>query len=91
MVGGQPVGCARWTSAASALMEAKAAGEAVEKAEPPAQPTGVVDLMEALRASVERARSPKDTGGQRLRHRVREEAGREAAHRRARALLRCGP
>ncbi|MEE1767126.1 Ku protein [Streptomyces sp. JV185] len=27
-----------------------------------AQPTGMVDLMEALRASVERARSPKDTG-----------------------------
>ncbi|MEV7713175.1 Ku protein [Streptomyces sp. NPDC088270] len=36
-----------------ALIEAKAAGEAVEKAEPTAQPTGVVDLMEALRASVE--------------------------------------
>ncbi|MFJ2590752.1 Ku protein [Streptomyces sp. NPDC087538] len=45
-----------------ALIEAKAAGEAVEKAEPAAQPTGVVDLMEALRASVEQARSPKDTG-----------------------------
>ncbi|MFD9724599.1 Ku protein [Streptomyces sp. NPDC059072] len=45
-----------------ALIEAKASGEAVEKAEPAAQPTGVVDLMEALRASVERARSPKDTG-----------------------------
>ncbi|MFE7403806.1 Ku protein [Streptomyces sp. NPDC057557] len=45
-----------------ALIEAKAAGEAVEKAEPAAQPTGVVDLMEALRASVERARSQKDTG-----------------------------
>ncbi|MFI6728767.1 hypothetical protein [Streptomyces atratus] len=40
----------------------KATGEAVEKAEPAAQPTGVVDLMEALRASVEGARSPKDTG-----------------------------
>ncbi|MGW6978818.1 hypothetical protein ACWGE1_05075 [Streptomyces sp. NPDC054932] len=34
----------------------------MEKAEPAAKPTGVVDLMEALRASVERARSPKDTG-----------------------------
>ncbi|MFD7533669.1 Ku protein [Streptomyces sp. NPDC059849] len=44
-----------------ALIEAKAAGEAVEKAEPAAKPTGAVDLMEALRASVERARSPKDT------------------------------
>ncbi|MCX4399438.1 hypothetical protein [Streptomyces sp. NBC_01767] len=45
-----------------ALIEAKAAGEAVEKAEPAAQPTGVVDLVEALRASVEGARSPKGTG-----------------------------
>ncbi|GAA1592731.1 hypothetical protein GCM10009731_52940 [Streptomyces globosus] len=33
----------------------------VEKAEP-ARPTGAVDLMEALRASIERARSPKDSG-----------------------------
>ncbi len=47
---------------AEALIEAKAAGEAVEKAEPAAQPTGAVDLMEALRASVEGARSPKGTG-----------------------------
>lgn len=47
---------------AEALIEAKAAGEVVEKAEPAAQPTGVVDPVEALRASVERARSPKDTG-----------------------------
>ncbi|MEU7072328.1 Ku protein [Streptomyces narbonensis] len=45
-----------------ALIKAKAAGETTEKAEPAAQPTGVVDLMEALRSSVERARSPKDTG-----------------------------
>ncbi|MEU0633260.1 Ku protein [Streptomyces sp. NPDC005989] len=45
-----------------ALIEAKAAGEVVEKAEPAAKPTGAVDLMEALRASVERARSLKDTG-----------------------------
>ncbi|MFB6563445.1 hypothetical protein ACFCYH_31915 [Streptomyces sp. NPDC056400] len=43
-----------------ALMKAKAAGETVEKAEPAAEPTGAVDLMEALRASVERARNPKD-------------------------------
>ncbi|MEV0414931.1 hypothetical protein AB0I68_30065 [Streptomyces sp. NPDC050448] len=46
-----------------ALVKAKATGETVEKAEPAAQPTGAVDLMEALRASVELARSPKDTGG----------------------------
>ncbi|MEU5811718.1 Ku protein [Streptomyces sp. NPDC047718] len=45
-----------------ALIEAKQAGQTVEKAEPAAQPTGAVDLLEALRASVERARSPKDTG-----------------------------
>ncbi|WP_073791030.1 hypothetical protein [Streptomyces sp. CB01580] len=45
-----------------AMIEAKAAGETVEKAEPAAQPTDVVDLVEALRASVERARSPKNTG-----------------------------
>ncbi|MFF0549654.1 Ku protein [Streptomyces sp. NPDC004311] len=47
----------------AALIEAKKAGETVEKAEPAAEPTGAVDLMEALRASVERARSPKSTGG----------------------------
>ncbi|MFD5512149.1 Ku protein [Streptomyces sp. NPDC127051] len=46
----------------AALIQAKQAGETVEKAEPPARPTGAVDLMEALRASVERARSLKDTG-----------------------------
>ncbi|MER6499224.1 Ku protein [Streptomyces sp. NPDC001455] len=45
-----------------ALVEAKAARETVEKAEPAAKPTDVVDLVEALRASVERARSLKDTG-----------------------------
>ncbi|MFG2230466.1 hypothetical protein ACGFNX_10660 [Streptomyces sp. NPDC048723] len=38
--------------------------ETVEKAEPAAEPTGVVDVMEALRAGVERAgSSPKATGG----------------------------
>ncbi|MEW1637569.1 Ku protein [Streptomyces sp. NPDC093801] len=47
----------------AALIEAKKAGERVEKAEPAAEPTSVVDLMEALRASIERAGSPKDTGG----------------------------
>nr|WP_124291208.1 Ku protein [Streptomyces sp. ADI91-18] len=45
------------------LIGAKKADETVEKAEPAAEPTGVVDLMEALRASVERAGSPKTTGG----------------------------
>ncbi|CAM5432111.1 non-homologous end joining protein Ku [Streptomyces avidinii] len=46
----------------AALIEAKKAGKTAAKAEPAAQPTGVVDLMEALRASVERAGSPKTTG-----------------------------
>ncbi len=45
----------------AALIAAKKSGETVEKAEPPAKATGTVDLMEALRASVEQARSPKDT------------------------------
>ncbi|MCX4804734.1 Ku protein [Streptomyces sp. NBC_01214] len=46
----------------AALIKVKQAGETVEKAEPAPRATGAVDLMEALRASVERARSPKDTG-----------------------------
>ncbi|GHH79668.1 non-homologous end joining protein Ku [Streptomyces sulfonofaciens] len=41
------------------LVEAKQKGETVEKAESPADPTNVVNLMDALRASVDRA---KDTG-----------------------------
>ncbi|MDA5284125.1 hypothetical protein [Streptomyces sp. Isolate_45] len=45
------------------LIDAEQAGESVEKAEPAAEPTGAVDLMEALRASVERAARPKSTGG----------------------------
>ncbi|WP_405681101.1 Ku protein [Streptomyces sp. NBC_00868] len=47
----------------AAMIEAKRAGETVGKAEPAAKATGAVDLMEALRASVERAGSPKATGG----------------------------
>lgn len=43
------------------LIKAKKAGETVEKAEPAAEATNVIDLTEALRASVERARG-KDTG-----------------------------
>ncbi|MFI1652105.1 Ku protein [Streptomyces avidinii] len=45
----------------ASLIQAKQAGETVEKADPAPKPTGAVDLMEALRASVDRARSPKDT------------------------------
>ncbi|MFI2352766.1 Ku protein [Streptomyces sp. NPDC019443] len=44
------------------LIEAKRTGETVEKAEAPAKATNVVDLMETLRASVDRAKSPKDRG-----------------------------
>ncbi|XIE80976.1 Ku protein [Streptomyces sp. SBR177] len=40
----------------AALIEAKKSGETVEKAEPAAEATNVIDLTEALRASVERAR-----------------------------------
>lgn len=39
----------------AALIKAKRAGESVEKAEPAAESTNVIDLAEALRASVERA------------------------------------
>ncbi|MGW6617180.1 hypothetical protein ACWGA0_27495 [Streptomyces erythrochromogenes] len=46
----------------AALVTAKRAGETGERAEPAPKAAGVVDLMEALRASVERARSPKDAG-----------------------------
>ncbi|MFF7617856.1 hypothetical protein [Streptomyces lavendulae] len=46
----------------AALITAKQAGETVEKAEPPAKATGAVDLMEALRASVGKAKSPKASG-----------------------------
>ncbi|RII17929.1 putative DNA repair protein YkoV [Streptomyces sp. YIM 130001] len=42
----------------TALIEAKRTGEAVEKAEPPAESTNVVDLMDTLRASVERGGKP---------------------------------
>ncbi|MFC8124216.1 Ku protein [Streptomyces sp. NPDC057302] len=46
-----------------ALIEAKRTGESVEKAEPPAESTNVVDLMDALRASVDRAKKPSGRGG----------------------------
>ncbi|MFF4325724.1 hypothetical protein ACFYZT_04305 [Streptomyces sp. NPDC001591] len=47
----------------AALIKAKKADETVEKAEPAADPTEAVALMEALRAGIERAGRPKDTGG----------------------------
>ncbi|MEU6995519.1 Ku protein [Streptomyces sp. NPDC046465] len=47
----------------AALIEAKRTGESVEKAAPPAESTNVVDLMDALRASVDRAKNPSKRGG----------------------------
>ncbi|MEU7026070.1 Ku protein [Streptomyces sp. NPDC046275] len=47
----------------AALIEAKKSGETVEKAEPAAEATNVIDLTEALRASVERARGKGRGGG----------------------------
>ncbi|MCX4808605.1 hypothetical protein OG594_44720 [Streptomyces sp. NBC_01214] len=73
-----------------ALVKAKAAGETtVEKAEPAAEPTGAVDLMEALRASVERARSPKDTGDKAASPGTRAARGQKAPAAKKRA--RSGP
>ncbi|MGW7079950.1 non-homologous end joining protein Ku [Streptomyces sp. NPDC054866] len=46
----------------AALIEAKRKGEAVEKAEPPAESTNVIDLMDALKASVDRAKKPTKGG-----------------------------
>ncbi|WP_432075413.1 Ku protein [Streptomyces wuyuanensis] len=43
----------------AALLKAKQEGREVEKTSPPPKSTNVVDLMEALQASVEHARSPK--------------------------------
>lgn len=42
----------------AALLKAKQEGQEVEKSAPPPKSTNVVDLMEALQASVEHARSP---------------------------------
>ncbi|MEU6089748.1 Ku protein [Streptomyces sp. NPDC047085] len=50
------------------LVESKKKGETVEKAEQPAEATNVIDLMDALRASVDRAKTEKGSqtgkGGQ---------------------------
>ncbi|MFI8825096.1 Ku protein [Streptomyces sp. NPDC053431] len=47
----------------AALITAKESGESVEKAEPAAEATNVIDLTEALRASVERARGRSGRSG----------------------------
>ncbi|MEV7510282.1 hypothetical protein AB0O57_20260 [Streptomyces sp. NPDC091201] len=70
----------------AALIEAKKAGETVEKAEPAAEPTGAVELVQALRASVERARGPKSTGGTATRSRsVKATEKKPAAKKRVRS------
>lgn len=58
------------------LIDAKRTGESVEKAAPPAESTNVVDLMDALRASVERAKGPK--GAKDAKGRGREKAAADA-------------
>ncbi|MGW0732336.1 non-homologous end joining protein Ku [Streptomyces sp. NPDC002851] len=45
------------------LVEAKAKGETYEKAEPPPQATNVVDLMDVLQKSVDRAGGKRSKGG----------------------------
>ncbi|MFF1412989.1 Ku protein [Streptomyces sp. NPDC058289] len=50
------------------LIKAKRAGESVEKAEPAAESTNVVDLAEVLRASVERAGGSRGKQGKRAKH-----------------------
>ncbi|MEU6117583.1 Ku protein [Streptomyces sp. NPDC047117] len=45
------------------LIEAKRTGESVEKAEPAPEPTNVIDLREALQASVDRAKDRRKSGG----------------------------
>ncbi|MFC9704511.1 Ku protein [Streptomyces sp. NPDC056943] len=72
-----------------ALVKAEAAGETLEKAEPAAEPTGAIDLMEALRASVERARSPNATGDKPAYPGARAAGGKKAPAAKKRA--RSGP
>lgn len=47
------------------LVEAKRTGKAMDKTEAPAESTNVVDLMETLRASVDRAKNPEGHDGKR--------------------------
>lgn len=46
------------------LVEAKRTGQTVEKGEPPPRSTNVIDLMGALEASVEKARSARKNGAE---------------------------
>ncbi|MFK0202124.1 non-homologous end joining protein Ku [Streptomyces lavendulae] len=72
----------------AALIQAKQSGGSVEKAEAPAEPTGVVDLMEALRASVERAGSPKATSGKATASGKTKAAVKPAAKKRIRSVTK---
>jgi DNA end-binding protein Ku len=60
------------------LVEAKKKGESVEKAESPAAPTNVVNLMDALQASVDRAKGTQRGGS------TRRAGARKAATQRSR-------
>lgn len=46
------------------LVEAKRTGETLEKGEPPPRSTNVIDLMNALQASIKKAKSAKEGGTQ---------------------------
>ncbi|WP_240134960.1 non-homologous end joining protein Ku [Streptomyces sp. MUM 178J] len=46
------------------LVEAKRTGQTVEKGEPPPRSTNVIDLMDALRASVEQAETTRKASGE---------------------------
>ncbi|MEU1627635.1 Ku protein [Streptomyces sp. NPDC020096] len=61
------------------LLEAKRSGGTVEKAEPPPRSTNVIDLTEALRASVERAKGKGGDTGSKKRAPARAEKKTEKA------------
>ncbi|MGW6360651.1 non-homologous end joining protein Ku [Streptomyces sp. NPDC055092] len=54
-----------YQEAVTKLVEAKRTGKKTDKTEPPGESTNVVDLMETLRASVDRAKNPESQGGKR--------------------------
>ncbi|MGP3979707.1 non-homologous end joining protein Ku [Streptomyces sp. KR80] len=56
------------------LVEAKRTGETFEKGEPPPSSTNVIDLMDALQASVDKARGGKEAGAKKEK---KEKAGAE--------------
>ncbi|GAA0557538.1 MULTISPECIES: Ku protein [Streptomyces] len=46
------------------LVEAKRAGETIEKSEPPPRSTNVIDLMDVLQASVDKAKGKREAGAE---------------------------